>query len=85
MTTAATTRRTRRAHAPSSSAYPEFLDTSQAAARAGVHRQTAMRWAEAGVVRAIKVVGRWRIDAADLERLLHGEPPPHPVAGLPSA
>ena len=55
-----------------------YLTPRQAAPLAGVTVQTTTRWCRSTPGFARRVGGRWRIDAATLDRLLSGEaPPPH--------
>jgi hypothetical protein len=54
----------------------DYLTPAAAAAVADVSTASIVRWASEGTVLAWKVVGRWRVDAADLARLLAGDAPP---------
>jgi excisionase family DNA binding protein len=54
-----------------------FLTCAQAAERADCSAEAIRRWCDTGILQARKVVGRWRIDPSDLDRLLHGDEP-HP-------
>jgi hypothetical protein len=51
---------------------PEWMGTTAAAQRAKVTPACIVRWASEGLLRGHKVVGRWRIDPRDLDRLLAG-------------
>jgi excisionase family DNA binding protein len=53
----------------------EFITPRDAADRAQVTLPTMLRWCLTGVIPARKVVGRWRIDPQDLDRLLEGDVP----------
>ena len=52
-----------------------FLTSNEAAARARVTRQCLVRWCVRYPDLARRVVGRWRIDPAALDRILRGEAP----------
>lgn len=49
-----------------------FITTGEAAARAHVSTSTIRVWIETGALPGIRVVGRMRIDPADLDALLKG-------------
>ena len=49
-----------------------WISTPTAAERAQVATASIIRWASDGLLSGRKVVGRWRIDPQDLERLLTG-------------
>jgi excisionase family DNA binding protein len=38
----------------------------------GIHEATGRRWVNAGVIRAIRIRGQYRIPASEVERLLAG-------------
>ena len=47
-----------------------FLTTQEAAARAGVSAASVRRWLREGTLDGVRVVGRLRVDAADLEQVI---------------
>lgn len=47
-----------------------YIRTSVAAERAGVCEATILRWVAIGVLSGRKIVSRWWISEADLDRLL---------------
>lgn len=49
-----------------------FLTVGEAARRAYVGNNAMRSWCERGIVRATWVVSHWRIDPADLDRVLAG-------------
>ncbi len=55
-------------------------DLMDVALRAGVSYHVALGWALRGRIRAERIDGRWRVDAASVERFLanraHREPAP---------
>ena len=57
----------------------DFLSPPKAAIRAGVNERTMQKWCERVPGLAIRVVGRWRVNPAALERLLRGELQPIPL------
>jgi Helix-turn-helix domain len=50
-----------------------WMGTAAAAKRADVTSASIVRWASEGLLSGRKVVGRWRIDPRDLDRLLAGQ------------
>ena len=55
---------------------PNWLSTSEASRRYGIHRDTINSWARYGSVNAVKVKGHWRIEPRSLERRIeewHGD------------
>ncbi len=52
-----------------------YLTPPQAAERAGVTDWTVIAWCRRYPGLGRKVVGRWRVDPAALDRLLCGQPP----------
>ena len=50
-----------------------FLTPTTAGVVAGVTRFTIVRWCRDGLLPGRKIVGRWRIDPQDLDRLLGEE------------
>jgi hypothetical protein len=54
----------------------DWMNTLAASRRARVSKACIIRWADSGLVSGRKVVGRWWIDARDLDRLLTGEAAP---------
>jgi hypothetical protein len=55
---------------------PAYITPAAAAAVADVSTASVVRWCQEGTLLARKIVGRWRVDAADLTRLLNGDDPP---------
>jgi hypothetical protein len=53
----------------------DWMGTTAAAKRADVTTASIVRWASEGLLSGRKVVGRWRIDPRDLDRLLAGQLP----------
>jgi excisionase family DNA binding protein len=49
----------------------EYLTTAEASVIAGVHQTTIIDWCNQGLL-GRRVVGRWRIDRSELDRLLVG-------------
>jgi len=49
-----------------------FLTCVEAAELADCSAEAIRRWCDTGILPARKIVGRWRIDPADLDRLLYG-------------
>ena len=62
--------------APTRARRSDFLTVAEAAELASVEGATMRVWCATGAVKAVRVVGRWRVDAADLNELLHGRPSP---------
>ena len=54
---------------------PNMLTTREAAGRAGLSLQGLRDWARRYPGLALKVGGRWRVNAAILSSILHGQPP----------
>ncbi len=54
----------------------EYLTPPQAAERAGVTDWTVIAWCRRFPGLGRKIVGRWRVDPAALDRLLCGHQPP---------
>lgn len=50
-----------------------YITASEAAKRAGVVITTVSNWARRYPELGVKVVGRWRINPAQLQRILDGE------------
>ena len=48
------------------------LSVNEAAKRLGVHPNTVRNAIDTGRIRAVKVLGRWRITEAEIERVLRG-------------
>jgi excisionase family DNA binding protein len=48
-------------------------DMGEFNAMMGIHEATGRRWIKAGVVRALKIRGQFRIPASEVERLLQGK------------
>ena len=57
----------------SETASKTYLTTSEAARVAGVTPQAVLRWCQRIPGLATRVVGRWRVDPAVLNRVLAGE------------
>ena len=53
----------------------EYLSPSQAAERPGLTDWTIIAWWRRYPWLGRKIVGRWRVDPAALDRLLRGQPP----------
>jgi hypothetical protein len=53
----------------------DFLTPPEAARRARVTRQCVTKWCDRVPGLAVRVVGRWRVDPAALDRLLRGQLP----------
>lgn len=53
----------------------QFLPPSEAALRAGVTARSVTDWCHSVPGLAVRVVGRWRVDPAALDRLLRGQMP----------
>lgn len=53
---------------------PEFLTVSEAADRAGCHRQTIHRWFREELLTRYEVKGRPRVKASELDELLTPKP-----------
>ena len=51
------------------------ITAAEAARRAGVVQTTVSTWAKHHPALGIKVMGRWRINPAQLQRILEGQPP----------
>lgn len=55
-----------------------MIGLNEAANRLGVHYMTVYRYIRTGRLRAVKEAGEWRVEPADVDRLLR----PEPVAGV---
>lgn len=53
----------------------EFLTPAEAAIRARVTPRCVTNWCERVPGLAVRVVGRWRVNPASLDRLLQGQTP----------
>jgi excisionase family DNA binding protein len=64
---------------------------TDAARKLGVHRETLYRWLQSGYANGTRIglgAGRWRLSAAEVERLaklMEGEPPPEAGDGAAPA
>jgi hypothetical protein len=50
-----------------------WISTTEAGRRAKASKASIVRWVVVGLLSGHKVVGRWRVDPADLDRLLAGQ------------
>jgi excisionase family DNA binding protein len=48
------------------------LSVNEAAKRLGVHPNTVRNGIDTGRIKAVKVLGRWRIQESEVERILRG-------------
>ncbi len=55
--------------------FSDFLTAPRAAELVGVTPQTITGWCRRYPGLAVRVIGRWRVDAAALDRVLCGQPP----------
>jgi len=61
------------ARAPVRRSAVDWITTTEAGRRANASKASIVRWVSGGALAGYKVVGRWRIDPADLDRLLAGQ------------
>lgn len=54
--------------------YRTHITAAEAARRAGVVQTTVGTWAKRHPALGVKVMGRWRIDPTQLQRILEGQP-----------
>jgi hypothetical protein len=67
MSQTVSTDRAARAHVRHSA---DWITTTEAGRRARSSKASIVRWVSVGALAGYKVVGRWRVDPADLDRLL---------------
>jgi hypothetical protein len=68
--TVVSTARAARAHVRRSA--DDWITTTEAGQRARSSKASIVRWVSVGALAGCKVVGRWRVDPDDLDRLLAG-------------